>query len=364
MVLDISAVLDVAIGLIFIFFLFSLIVSMIKEWAAGIFGLRAKHLLNILQNMLNPSIEKLDGVRRVEEAWGHIAGENPVAAKLNANVIKIFSEHPIFQSLSEGNKPVRKKLLAIPIGVNGPSYLASRDFATILMDLLMTAGTAESPADKGLEAIRAGVDKLEDDVLKNALSALLKTAEARVTTAEATVAELRDSIEDWFDATMDRASGWFKRQMMWIGIFIALLMSIAFNVDAVAITHALWEDATLREGLVAQSVAYIQSGKYEEGDVQAQEVRQQLEDLQDRGIPLFWTEKSAEPQLTWLKMPPGERVGFWQVWGLKALGLLITGLAVSSGSHFWYDVLNKLVNMRLAGNKPEPAAAEKPGGER
>ena len=39
-------------------------------------------------------------------------------------------------------------------------------------------------------------------------------------------------------------------------------------------------------------------------------------------------------------------------WVLKALGWLITALAVSLGGPFWFELLNRLVDMRGAGKKP------------
>ncbi|MGH7962279.1 MAG: hypothetical protein ACRERD_10730 [Candidatus Binatia bacterium] len=43
-------------------------------------------------------------------------------------------------------------------------------------------------------------------------------------------------------------------------------------------------------------------------------------------------------------------------WFLKIVGWLITGVAVSIGAPFWFDLLNKLVDFRGAGKRPEPAA--------
>jgi hypothetical protein len=43
--------------------------------------------------------------------------------------------------------------------------------------------------------------------------------------------------------------------------------------------------------------------------------------------------------------------------GLKAIGWLITALAVCLGAPFWFDLLNKLVDIRGAGRKPAPSPA-------
>jgi hypothetical protein len=40
-------------------------------------------------------------------------------------------------------------------------------------------------------------------------------------------------------------------------------------------------------------------------------------------------------------------------WILKILGLLITIVAVSLGAPFWFDLLKCLINVRMAGEKPD-----------
>jgi hypothetical protein len=41
----------------------------------------------------------------------------------------------------------------------------------------------------------------------------------------------------------------------------------------------------------------------------------------------------------------------------KLAGLLMTGLALSLGAPFWFDVLTRFVNVRSAGTKPDRADA-------
>jgi hypothetical protein len=48
-------------------------------------------------------------------------------------------------------------------------------------------------------------------------------------------------------------------------------------------------------------------------------------------------------------------------WLLKILGCLWTGLALSLGAPFWFDLLQKFVNLRAAGTKPPSNA---PGAEK
>ena len=58
------------------------------------------------------------------------------------------------------------------------------------------------------------------------------------------------------------------------------------------------------------------------------------------GVPIGWTmDRSALPA----------DLGQWTI---KIAGLLITALAASMGAPFWFDLVNKLVNLRSAGKVP------------
>ncbi len=50
-------------------------------------------------------------------------------------------------------------------------------------------------------------------------------------------------------------------------------------------------------------------------------------------------------------------------WVLKALGLLITGLAISQGAPFWFDLLNKFIVIRST-VKPKEKSQEQPSKDR
>jgi hypothetical protein len=44
---------------------------------------------------------------------------------------------------------------------------------------------------------------------------------------------------------------------------------------------------------------------------------------------------------------------------LKIIGILISILAVSQGAPFWFDMLQKVANLRLAGDPPPDSRAQK-----
>jgi len=66
--------------------------------------------------------------------------------------------------------------------------------------------------------------------------------------------------------------------------------------------------------------------------------------VKEFGVPLGWSRATAPHD-------------FWSGLG-KVLGLLVTGFAVSLGAPFWFDLLNKVSNLRGAG-PAAPRAEEK-----
>jgi hypothetical protein len=45
-------------------------------------------------------------------------------------------------------------------------------------------------------------------------------------------------------------------------------------------------------------------------------------------------------------------------WVIKLLGLLVTTLAATLGAPFWFDVLNKIINIRSTGPSPNETAKQ------
>ena len=61
-------------------------------------------------------------------------------------------------------------------------------------------------------------------------------------------------------------------------------------------------------------------------------------------------------QFGWFRDGSFEPYSENQRWYGKAIGLLITAIAVSLGAPFWFDVLGKIGSLRAAGRPPQRAA--------
>ena len=377
-------ILSVAIGVSFVFLILSILNSWVQEYIATVFTLRATNMADVLQNMLEPDAEKLQGKNRVytpfpdsddrakklieknfilrflsardKDRAEQIAktavkrvgiksvttcggsGET-VAQKLGENPLRAFYEHPIIYSLS---KPGAM-----------PSYIPNNDFTVALFDLLNQAGKDEPGENDDptqnkitIENIRKGIEKIDRPALKGRLKSLLDTAQInKKDNSKVEIDDFRNTVTAWFDDTVDRGKGWYKRKMQFIGILCGLVLAILLNADTLGLSNALWQNAVLRESVSQAAVVYA-----EQGDTSnAEQAQQQLLNL---GLPIGWSFEFADRD----PATPDDPRNFPSTpgsWLAKAIGLLLTGFAISQGSQIWFDLMNRLINLRSSGLKPE-----------
>jgi hypothetical protein len=213
---------------------------------------------------------------------------------------------------------------------------------------------------------------------------------------------MQKQVEVWFDDVMERVSGWYARKTKIVVVILALIITALYNVDTLAIADALEHDEALR-GMVANAAdqfianeqqnraslepgaTITQTATLTETVVAFNTLKQQIDEL---GLPVGWIRKEIAPAqspnlaeiLSTLTAPfvtslstteeetlkKASQNG--QMWpldpgtgGKKFAGLLLTVLALSLGAPFWFDLLNKLVNLRSAG-KPPAENGEQPAG--
>jgi hypothetical protein len=112
----------------------------------------------------------------------------------------------------------------------------------------MASGESLSSADRILQqpevrALSPAIDKPP--------SYLPRAVFVRAATQAKVAPERSD--EDWgllFDASMDRATGWFKRKMQVISVIVAIVLTLFANADTLHVVNALWRSPTLRAQVV------------------------------------------------------------------------------------------------------------------
>jgi hypothetical protein len=180
----------------------------------------------------------------------------------------------------------------------------------------------------------------------------LKRTQGHVQAIEDELYQFKSEIQIWFDRSMDRASGVYRRNAKGVTFLIGFLIALVINVDTLHIISRLTTDSTLRDALTknAELTANINcpSGSSDTG------TSNQLECLRNQvnqSIPLpigrdaVNLSQQAEESKSWF-FPPLRSV----------IGWTVTGLAIAMGAPFWFDLLGKIVNVRNSGSKPASTA--------
>jgi hypothetical protein len=288
-----SEILEVAIGVVFVFVLVSTLASAIREGIEAWLKTRASYLEFGIRELL----QDREGTGLCSELF----------------------KHPLIQNLFNGEYRPRPASKTPPkSGGRLPSYIPSRNFAMALMDI-----AARGPQNVGDEArslsvaeLRAAIASRTDLPISGALLAAIDAAGNDLELA-------RLNIESWYDSTMDRVSGWYKRSTQWFIFWISLGTAMALNIDVLEIIDHLYSNDTQRTALVATiEMTTTAPADYETAK----------KELLALKLPLGWTERPLPHSfLEWL---------------VRLCGWLIVAIAATLGAPFWFDVLNKIMVIR------------------
>ncbi len=312
-----SALIQVAIVLGLLYTVLSLVCTSLTEAASSLVALRARTLAMAIASLLDKD--------------GKSAG-NPI--------VKALLDHPLIRGLRRPRRFLGRTA--------SPEYIPSGHFARALLDLLPRSGDERvgSGIPEDLAQLQKRLEAFPAGHVQRALMCLLAGAKD--------LPEVIPRIEDWYNQTMDRARGWYARRAQAVTFAFALILTLSVNADTLMISRIVWEDADLRAVLVAQAEALSERGigpEAAEGDdggvegqaAKADAIKQEVEATLT-GFPLGWDQEQG-----W---PDGRRDR-----ASKILGLLVTAFAVSLGAPFWFDLLNRMVNLRSSG-QPIPTARD------
>jgi hypothetical protein len=310
-----SVILDVAIGLILIYLLLSLISAAVREAFAGLLKTRSSTL---------------------HEGLGELLGD--------AELVAAIYGHPLINALYHGDTyavaKAKKQL---------PSYIPARSFSLALFDLIVRGDDIGDPSRAGpesraltIENVRAQIGTLGNPRVQRAVLAALDSAQGDLGAAQA-------NVEQWFNSTMDRVSGWYKqRSQIWVFV-IGLLLALAVDADTMRIARQLYTDPAQRQTAVAMAGSFTtdaqmattpaDSTRASANRITARDAFARLDTL---GLPLGWkdTRISAARGVG----PTTSAIAAHSVGAL--FGWILTALAITLGAPFWFDTLGRVMIIR------------------
>ena len=305
--MDLAAIAGTALGLAFIYLLLSLVCSTIQEWIAGVLRRRAANLK-----------------------------EGLLALLADPKAVDTLFKDPMLQSMMArgifSNRPRPKSL----------AYLPADRFSNALLNQFVHRAL-QPGAD-----LQAEIGKMPPGALRESLLVLAQRAGGKRD-------EFFTLVHKWYDDTMERVSGWYKREAQLVIIVISIFVTLLVNVDTVRIVRKLYNDPLARERVAALADKWLaDNAPRQEGDAPQKtpeqlraDYEQYIDKLDETQLPMWWSASSARE---WLRE-------FGEAFGGSWPGWLLTIVAVSLGAPFWFDVLMKIANLRANGPKPPRQSA-------
>ncbi|MCC6616703.1 MAG: hypothetical protein IT320_24730 [Anaerolineae bacterium] len=294
-----SAIIEVIIGMIFIFSLLSILVTQINTLITNLLNTRAKHLKAGITDMITDPVVLAKFmshplIRLVPPDQRAMPSEQLSAQ--TADVVTAKEPHPVnwipaplfSQALldivsAEAERTLYKPLYdAVERSLNGPDEARAREMvrrlqgSSITIDELGTyfetlaaparqtltltldrvrktqQALAQDDSNSKLIPLLEGIRNIEDPFFQKAMDTLLTTARS--------VEEAGAKLEFWFNTRMEQLTDTYKRNIQYLSLIIGLLLAIFLNADSLHVARTLWEDPTLRAAVAATAREDVASG--------------------------------------------------------------------------------------------------------
>ena len=301
--MSIPQILEVAIGLIFIYYILGALVSLMTQAVMESLQTRGVALEKYLKIMAGDMAVDLTNLPQIKAL-------RPIRFARWWNIF--------------GAGVVEKKLERVPVETLVDGFF----------DLTGLTATGSLTANE----LTSLVGKLPDSEGKQALLGWINHGVTAIN-------DLRERTSAYFGGMLHQAALTFRARARSVVILASVLVTLLFGTDSIQLAKELWENAGLR-ALASQQAAATTTQP--EGITSAGAL---LTDLGAFSFKLGWWR--TEPPLTFSSF--GEWLNYVAT---KLAGLGITALAVSQGSSFWYDLLKKLTG--TSASSPE-AGGDPPG---
>ena len=416
-----TLILEVTIGLVLIFSLFSLLCTVLLELLSGYFNRRGRMLESAFYEVFDDMRRPQRGLYRHFLIGDDYISESDSDGAYRNSLARRLLRYPLIRAHFEKNRL--------------PSELSPE----IVGDAVLALAEEEAGVSPITKDYQHSIDNLTES-----LRILFRTVAPEDGLSRVRV---RDRLARFYEDAMERVNGRYKRTTQAWLFCIGALVALVFNVNTIRLTDSIAADAELRQRLTAaaednQRLLELQKtvlqscvgGEGEERCSQAtiDNAKEDLQALQKRidlvltevdglDLPIGWCEPtggenetadatqsegtsgasvsgaSAMRPLNFSEVTTPGRAGLlpsvvspdvapaicppWRVsvfssekWEnypfpnhlVDLAGILLTALAISLGAPFWFDLLSKLVKLRSAGGirggtprTPEDAA---PGG--
>lgn len=303
-----SAIVEVIIGLIFVFSLTSVIVTQINGVITSIFNIRARHLKGGIEDMLtdpvvrtkflaHPLIRMISPEITPDERLSAQAADDassgepqrvtniPPALFSQAliDVISATASIDLYASLQEvierdldGSEKAQMRELLRRLQAGGIGVQEFRNAINDInnardrLNLVQALGRVEAMRNdlqsnnesSRLIPLLEGLRYIDNQFFRKGMETLLAPAR--------TLSEASAKIEFWFSTRMEQLTQQYRRKMAQLSLMVGLALTVVFNIDALYIARTLWDDPALRAAVALAAQDAVSSGQLQNQIQEAQ----------------------------------------------------------------------------------------------
>ncbi|WP_349316653.1 hypothetical protein [Chitinophaga sp. MM2321] len=241
-----------------IYLVYSLLATAIQESVSTMLQTRASTLYKGIRSMLTNTPKDRGTVMNFinylfYKLWIEIGGwfKSLVSENEKSSFYDKFYDHPTIKNYGEN------------LFFKKPSYLTAENFSTILIETIKNLEKGNEGSLATFPLIKSIVDNNNNNVIDHETRAILIY---HLNEAAGDLDVFKHRMEKWYNDTMDRVSGWYKRTMQFQLLIIGLALAITLNIDSAEIATYLSDNKPAREQMVKLGQATAGNQKYSAGD--------------------------------------------------------------------------------------------------
>lgn len=338
-------ILDLVIGLIFIFFVLSIITSSVVEMIMTYRNIRSRYLRAWLLTIFDKPIKQPDN--KVVPLGRAIMDHCLTTALAKSGKATAFMDASNFVSA------LIEKVSYDPNDPSGKVPVSLVDLLDRIENAKANDGTSLLSTELRRTILIYGHEALGATQIASTDKADANNKGTAAVNAPSTASTLpamdlfRNKLGSWFDSSMERVTGTMKKKYTRPTTLIAAtFIVILLNVDTIKITSYLYdhkEEAKQFADRAALTAQNIQKNNIDTAT--ANSIKASIDTLRSsvpKGMPIGWDEVEKKDYINTVRH--------------RAVGWLATIIAVMLGAPFWFDLLNKIANIRGTGSKPPPTS--------
>lgn len=326
--------LEIIISLIGLYIVFSIINSIVVEWIGELFNARGRYLKSKLFQLLSGKEKSFNLF------YGFIkffSFENRKAAtrKFSSESLNFgdrFYAHPLLKTNFKSE-------------YRWPNQIDKGTFAETIISILKPVMANYHPK-LGVDYSNVDV-QIPDFIRENVELSLLSVPEEKDR-----YSHVKKSLEEFYENYSVKLSFWYKsRIQIWL-FFVGIAGAVFFNIDTIKMYENLMEDGNTRRSLYQQARVLDQNRDQVLIDTIA--IKELLSGISNHSVSkenafdqLVSSIKVNDEQIEPSKYTSlGIGYGRFKMCLSSLIGVILTGIALSFGSTFWFDILRSILKFK------------------